>query len=183
MINVFLTANKASSRQQRDRGARPTAESASAATAAAAAAPSLLSSVRDFIDNAQLPSWLGAFPSRVVMPETMRSRCASAESDAEDRRRQFLASDCRNSDSDTGLTKTAVLLSDEEYPVGYLDVAPERQVAVQIETKEEPVGAASHRVTVAEGVEVCLAVPAEEQAWWEQRAAASSERHQMRATL
>ena len=154
-------------------------------TAAAAAPPSFLSSVRGFIgfiDKAQPPSYLSKLPSRVAIPEPMRSRAAAQSSDApspEDRRRQFLATDCRNSDSDTGLTKTAVLTGSEEYPVGYFDVAPEPE----IETKEEPLVAEARetRVSFAEGVEICLAVPAEQ--WWGQRAAASSEQRQMRATL
>eukprot|EP01043_Picozoa_sp_COSAG02_P031995 COSAG02_NODE_2118_length_9784_cov_337.366649_7_plen_156_part_00 len=73
----------------------------------------ILRSARTIIDRVQPPSWL----SNLVQQRQDRDETV-------DRRRHFLASDCRNSVGASGLTRTAVVLG--EYPVGYIDVAPTR---------------------------------------------------------
>jgi hypothetical protein len=166
---------------------RPAAESAAARSPPPA---SFLCSVRGFIGKAQPTSWL---PSRVPLP----ARGAQDESDAAtrtpspaERRRAFLSTECRNSTGASGLTQTAVLLTSDDYPVGYLDVPPEPEPQREAKTEQSPQAApARARVTFAEGVSFATVEEESDTAWWERRAnpmesaqTSQDEQRRMRAT-
>jgi hypothetical protein len=77
----------------------------------------ILRSARSVIDKVQPPAWLSNLVQHPSASPHQQDRDKTLN-----RRRRFLASDCRNSAGASGLTRTAVLLGD--YPVGYIDVAP-----------------------------------------------------------